>query len=144
VLDLFGKLPLSFEANHGQTDPQVRFLSRGNGYTLFLTPTEAVLALQKPTKPENVNHVFVPGREIVPEGSDSIAVRLKLVGASPDPAVSGLEALPGRSSYFIGNDPTRWRTNIPHYAIVAYTNVYPGIDLVYHGSSEAQVIKCFS
>jgi len=42
----YGKLPLSFEANHGQTDPQVKFLSRGHGYSLFLTGDEAVLALR--------------------------------------------------------------------------------------------------
>jgi len=41
-------LPLSFEANTGQTDPHVTFLARGRGYTVFLTSTEAVLALQKP------------------------------------------------------------------------------------------------
>ena len=39
----YGDLPLSFEANRGQTDASVRFLSRGNGYTFFLTPSEAVL-----------------------------------------------------------------------------------------------------
>jgi hypothetical protein len=44
----YGKLPLHFEANQGQSDEQVKFLSRGSGYTLFLTPTEAVLALHKP------------------------------------------------------------------------------------------------
>ena len=44
----YGKLPLSFEINRGQTDPQVKFLSRGNGYSLFLTGSEAVLALKKP------------------------------------------------------------------------------------------------
>ena len=47
VVATYGKLPLSFELNQGQTDPQVKFLSRGGGYTLFLTPTEAVLALRK-------------------------------------------------------------------------------------------------
>src|SRR5436190_528045 len=41
----YGKLPLYFEANQGQTDPQVQFLARGAGSTLFLTPTEAVLSL---------------------------------------------------------------------------------------------------
>src|SRR5437773_10591594 len=42
----YGKLPLSFEANHGQTDSQVQFLCRGAGYTIFLTKTEAVFQLQ--------------------------------------------------------------------------------------------------
>lgn len=42
VVAAYGKLPLSFEVNQGQADPQVRFLSRGQGYSLFLTPTEIV------------------------------------------------------------------------------------------------------
>ena len=49
----YGKLPLAFEVNSGQTDPQVKFLSRGSGYTLFLTGTEAVLALKKPSPVSN-------------------------------------------------------------------------------------------
>ena len=49
VQTAYGKLPLSFEANHGQSDGQVKFLSRGSGYNLFLTPTEAVIALQPPS-----------------------------------------------------------------------------------------------
>src|SRR5207244_9108847 len=47
VADAYGKLPLSFEANQGQSDAQVKFLSHGSGYTLFLTSSEAVLLLQK-------------------------------------------------------------------------------------------------
>src|SRR5262249_10583446 len=48
----YGQLPLSFEMNQGQTDPQVNFLARGSGYALFLTPGEAVLSLQKTGKPD--------------------------------------------------------------------------------------------
>ncbi|MGB4783446.1 MAG: hypothetical protein WAQ77_01930, partial [Candidatus Acidiferrum sp.] len=44
----YGKLPLSFEANRGQADAHVQFISRGSGYTLYLTTTEAVLTLQRP------------------------------------------------------------------------------------------------
>src|SRR2546422_10756929 len=51
VQEAYGKLPLMFEVNRGQTDPQVKFLSRGPGYTLFLTPTEAVLVLSKREAP---------------------------------------------------------------------------------------------
>ncbi len=47
--DAYGNLPLSFEANLGQADTPVRFLSRGNGFTLFLTPAGAVFTLQKPS-----------------------------------------------------------------------------------------------
>ena len=47
----YGNLPLSFEANEGQSDTQVQFLARGHGYSLFLTSTEAVLALRQPSGP---------------------------------------------------------------------------------------------
>src|SRR5689334_23609800 len=58
---------------------------------------------------------------------------MKLVDANPHAKVSGLEELPGKSNYFIGNDPRKWRTNVPTYAHVRYQDVYPGIDLMYHG-----------
>ena len=139
----FGKLPLSFEKNLGQTDSRVRFLSRGGGYTLFLNSTEAVLVL-RPAEKTGVRPVpsHVPSEaEGEAEGSqqsgDTGAVlRMKLVGANPAPDVAGLEELPGKSNYFIGNDPKKWRSNVPHYARVAYLEVYPGIDLVYYGNRQ--------
>ena len=127
VVENYGKLPLSFEANRGQTDNRVDFLSRGSGYTLFLIPTEAVLALRKPAASE-VGKVESNG------DTEEAVLRMKLVGANPSPRVSGLEELPGRSNYFIGNDPAKWRTNVPHYAKVQYKDVYPGVNLVYYGN----------
>jgi hypothetical protein len=59
---------------------------------------------------------------------------MKLMGANPQARLSGLEELPGKSNYFIGNDPTKWRTSVPNYAKVKYANVYPGVDLVYYGN----------
>src|SRR4029453_18515282 len=48
IAEGFGRLPLSFEVNKGQTDQSVKFMSRGSGYQLFLTATDAVLTLRKP------------------------------------------------------------------------------------------------
>lgn len=59
---------------------------------------------------------------------------MKLEGANPTPAVEGKEQLPGIVNYFIGNDPAKWRTNIPTYAKVQYQDAYPGIDLAYYGN----------
>ena len=73
----------------------------------------------------------------VPTGSRETTnafLRMKLVGANPQAKVSGLEELPGRSNYFIGNDPKKWRTNVPNYAKVKYADVYPGVNLVYYGN----------
>jgi uncharacterized repeat protein (TIGR01451 family) len=107
----FGKVPLSFEANRGQTDARVDYLSRGKGYTLLLTRDQAVLRLK--------------------EGAP---LRMKLLGASGQAAASGLEQLPGVANYFRGHDPSQWHTNIPTYQKVRYTAVYPGVDLVYYGN----------
>ena len=58
---------------------------------------------------------------------------MRLLGANPAPRVLGAEELPGKANYFIGNDPSQWRTNVPTYAKVRHKDVYPGIDLVYYG-----------
>jgi hypothetical protein len=67
-------------------------------------------------------------------GTARVMMRMQLLGANPAPQVVGLEELPGRANYFIGNDPHKWRTNVPTYARVKYANVYPGVDLVYYGN----------
>ena len=66
-------------------------------------------------------------------------LRMSLVGANTGAEVTGAEELPGRSNYFIGNDPKQWRTNVPNYAKVRYKNVYPGVDLVYYGNQSGQL-----
>ncbi|HST12682.1 MAG TPA: SBBP repeat-containing protein [Terriglobales bacterium] len=116
----YGHLPLMFEPNQGQTDPRVRFIARGGGYGLFLTEQEAVLSLQS------------PGSKT--EARQRSVVRMRLAGSNQHPAVNGAQMLPGKSSYFLGNDPSRWRTSVPQYARVEYAQIYPGVDLVYYGS----------
>ncbi len=120
---LYASLPMSFEANHGQTDASVNFLARGQGYTLFLTGQEAVLAVNKP----------YAARAGGQTRASTEALRLRLLGANSHPAVSGADPLPGKTNYFIGNDPAKWHTDIPTYARVKYSGVYPGVDLVYYG-----------
>jgi uncharacterized protein (TIGR03437 family) len=100
---------LSFEANAGQTDPRVQFLSRGNGHTLFLTSTEAVLRA---------------GHDVF---------RMKLAGANPASKAEGAEPRIARSNYFIGDDPAKWRTGVANYGRVRFADVYGDIDLVYYG-----------
>jgi hypothetical protein len=228
AVESYGRLPLSFEANQGQTDRQVRFLSRGSGYSLFLTGSEAVLSLRKPSavsqqltaatgsadlafrsaafgvakgfpRPQRHGPQFNPvafprllrspgveletdsrtadpktgsalptyrttalaplGERVAipqtresrvsgfketvaseetliadPESQAPAVLHMELVGANAAAKVTGLEELPGKSNYFIGNDPKKWRTNVPNYAKVKYANVYPGVDLVYYGN----------
>jgi hypothetical protein len=132
LVETYGRLPLTFEANQGQTDAKVAFLARGKGYALFLTHTsEAVLSLRS-TRPTaaRTQDAF----KAAPASSPAAVLRVSLAGADKAAKVTGIEPQPGRVNYLFGNDPARWRTGVPHYAKVRYESVYPGIDLEYYGN----------
>ncbi|AXC16050.1 Cell surface protein (plasmid) [Acidisarcina polymorpha] len=131
----YGKLPLSFEANQGQSDPQVKFLSRGQGYSLFLTDTSAVLSLSKgiPSQPKTSAMAGNAAHQR-PAKIKTDVVRMELAGAARGMQVSGADPLPGKANYLLGKDSSQWHSNVPTYAKVKYSNVYPGIDLVYYGN----------
>lgn len=134
VGETYGNLPLSFEANKGQTHGEVKFLSRGAGYSLYLTPTEAVLVLVRPNPDAKSGSRNPLERSDPKPQSKRVALRMRLVGASLAPHLSGREELPGKANYFIGRDPANWHTNVPTYAKVEDQSVYPGIDVVYYGN----------
>ncbi|MBD2547475.1 DUF7948 domain-containing protein [Planktothricoides raciborskii] len=127
LIESYGKIPLSFEANQGQTDAQVNFLSRGNGYGVFLTPTEAVLSLRNPDTPATDNS----GDNQTASGT---VLRMELVGANAASQATGLEELATKSNYLKGNDSSQDLMDIPNYAQVKYENVYSGIDVIYYGN----------
>jgi uncharacterized repeat protein (TIGR01451 family) len=111
------KLPLSFVANAGQTRPDVHFAVHDMGGAIFFTSGETLLALPATAQ------------------ASASVVHLRFVGASPAPAVVGVNRLPGIVNYFIGDDPASWRTNVPTYAGIVYRQLYPGIDLSYEGAT---------
>jgi hypothetical protein len=116
----YGRLPLRFEANEGQTDERAKFLARGSGFSLFLTDQNAVLSLRR------------PGNDL--GGAD--VIRMVLYGANSGVEPEGLERLPGIVNYMVGNDRSRWHTDVPNYGRVRYGGVYPGVDLVYYGNGQ--------
>jgi hypothetical protein len=134
VLAAYGKLPVTFEKNEGQTDLRVKFLARGNGYTLFLTDREAVLRLRAPDGNAPENKGLANARTSKSETSEDSVVRLSLAASNPSTQVEGLAMLTGRSNYLIGNNPARWQRSVPLYGRVKYRDVYPGIDAVYYGN----------
>lgn len=134
LLDGYGKLRLSFEQNSGQSDPRVKFLARGQGYTVFLTPQAAVVRLEAPenAKPGDF---LKPTRQLAgAETRQAAVLKLALADANQNPDLEALELQPGKSNYLIGNDPSHWKHNISHFSRVKVRSVYPGVDLVYHGN----------
>src|SRR5882672_6346562 len=131
----YAALPLTFEANQGQTSPQVKFLSRGKGYTAFLTAGGIVLSL-RPNQPVPVQRASNVGAPNQSQQSVSTRLQFKLMGAVQSPPIIGENPQTGKVNYFIGKDPANWHTNVPTYSRVLYKNVYPGIDLVYYGNHQ--------
>ncbi|MGE0826859.1 MAG: SBBP repeat-containing protein [Candidatus Binatia bacterium] len=165
--------PFYFEENRGQVDAAVQYLARGRGYSVLLSPTETVLALQQPMETartlegggekakrgngEKAEQLPVHSAEFAAEprfaqflspiprpltsSSQPLALdprppaylRMTLTGSSPPPQLTAEDPPPGTVKYFIGNDPTQWRTKIPTYGKVRSQNVYPGIDVTYYG-----------
>jgi len=127
----FTGLPLSFFPNRGQTDAETAFMSVGANFGLHLTSREAVLSFAGQEPPPLTAHAGHGARQ-VPRPAQA---RLRWLGANPNPRVTGMEELPGKVNCLTGNDPARWRSNLPSYERVRYEDVWPGIDLVFYGNA---------
>jgi len=128
----YGRLPLSFEANRGQLDPRVKFVSRGDGYSLFLTEAGAVLSLSKRGAETGGPSKKGTTKERLPRVTD--VLRLELASAVHNPEVMGADQLAGTANYFIGSDRSKWHEGVPTFGKVRYAGVFPGVDLVYYGN----------
>jgi len=115
----YARLPLSFEPNRGQFDRHALFVARGPGSTLLLTRRSAVLSLAAP-------------KSRMGGVARGAALQIRFVGASADPRLRGLSALPGRVNYLIGRRAS-WHVGIPTYARVGYAGVWPGIGASFYG-----------
>ena len=115
ITQQYNSLPLSFEANRGQSPSTTQFLARGKGYSIELQPGVTKLTLR------NAN------------GKQASQFKIELAEGKPVDA-EGIEALPGKVNYLRG-DASKWLTGIPTFARVQYAGVYPHTDLVYYGKS---------
>lgn len=133
----FASLPLGFEPNYGQTDPQVKYMAHANGYTLFLTNHDAVFAFhpKSSSSERSTGHgpLALPAQNTHDQPNSQAVVRMQLVGGNSNAIVAASDQLPGKSNYIRGKDPRNWHTDVSHYSRVSYRNIYPGINLAYHG-----------
>ena len=129
TLASMASLPLAFEENQGQTDPQVKYMARGSGYNVFLTAHDAVFALHSSQSREGS---ATPTANQTTKDRTA-AIRLHLVGGNSQSTISAASQLPGHSNYFIGNDQSRWHAGVPQYARVSYRDAYPGVNMAYYG-----------
>lgn len=141
----YAALPLAFEPNQGQTDPQVQYTAQGAGYKLYLTSSQAILTVRKPGEASEVRAMLEHKRlgpakvKRMQQHQNSrpaqvAVVRMQLLGASSAVQLAAADPQAGKISYFLGNDPSKWHSNIPLFGRVSYRNLYPGVDLAFHGA----------
>jgi len=125
------QVPLEFESNMGQAPAPYAFVAHGPSYSLALSATEVALTLHSETRTDFTNKNANLSSQV-----QSARLALQLIGASEKAELSGLHQRPGRSNYFIGNDPSKWLTAVPHFGRVKIAGAYPGIDLIFYGSPQ--------
>ena len=137
IASKLGQLPLSFEENRGQFDSHVKFLSRGAGYGLYLSSGQATIVHRGKANVSNGGDasslMAALGKSVVQTKS---VTQLTWIGANPNAQPRGDGNQPGESNYLIGKDRDKWRRHVRHYDRVRLPELYPGIDLVYHGVQE--------
>ena len=123
ALAVLSSLPVTFEPNRGQADPSVEYLSRGPGYSLFLTQTGALISIQRPLQTSSNQS----------EANRSSLLQLEFIGGTRHSHLEGVAPQTNRSNYFLGDRADRQLTGIPNFGRVRYPSVYPGTDLIFHG-----------
>ncbi|MGA8431898.1 MAG: SBBP repeat-containing protein [Candidatus Sulfotelmatobacter sp.] len=145
----YASLPLAFEPNVGQSDAQVKYVARGRGYSLFLASNAAYFAIpftarQEEVKPSLSGKAAGVRSELdrfgaVPVKHNAVAsIEMDLPGSNSKPEIVAENQLPGVTNYILGRDPSQWHGGVAHYGQVRYRDIYPGIDLAYHGASLGQ------
>ena len=127
-------MPLFFEANRGQTPGAATFVARGHNYQFLLFPGEAQIVLRK----SDGKLGLTQGRGELPPriAASTRALRMQILGGSSTASMSGENLMQGKMNYFIGNNPSQWRTRVPLYRRVQARNVYPKIDLSWYGNEQ--------
>ncbi|MCF6159086.1 MAG: hypothetical protein E3K32_11070 [wastewater metagenome] len=141
ITEDYGRLPLCFIQNDGQMDERVRFYERGNGHAMFFTKRGVCLSLHQPS-PAGEKDIKVRGQETHDQQQASQinnpypeTIRLIPLGANKDPEIVADGLQEGRVNYFVGDDPEKWKTNIPTYSSVMYKEIYQGIDMKFYGNN---------
>lgn len=143
------RMPLAFTKNHGQWPDSILFRAGAGGATLWLTQNRVYYQCIRPAATQGSwssrdrDGVDPLNRETAGTGRDKfdqVLIQASLDGANKATEVVGLEELAYKCNYFLGNDPSRWQTDVPNYAAVTYRDVYPGINLRLSGDAN-RVVK---
>jgi len=143
TIENLSRMPLAFTENRGQWDERVRFRASAGGAILWFCRDGITYQFthRVPRSKTAGGDLMAAGigprapfDRTEPDSIESVVVHAAFVGNNPDVELAGENLLDYRCNYFLGNDPTKWRTDVPNYTTVMYRGVYPGVDLRYDGS----------
>ena len=139
----FSSTPLSFTQNNGQWPDSVLYRASAGGATMWFTPTGAYYQFTRriPRTEDPVGGRRPRLLQVDESGNqtDSIEISMikaELVDANPNPLAEGVSQIDYKCNFFLGNEPDKWRTDVPNYESIQYQDVYPGIDLKYYGNGK--------
>lgn len=128
-------LPLSFTANNGQWDNQIKFRANSGGAILWFSSDGAYSQFNRVIEPEqNIDEHLMPDQERELKNIETMMIKTSFVGSNQNARVVGLDEIEYKCNYFLGNDPTNWQIDVPNYQAVIYKGIYEGIDLKYYGN----------
>lgn len=139
---LIGFGQLSFAENKGQWDQQVHFKTESGNSAFFLTKDGYTILMNHPEDymrlaEFNHGHGFDStarrnARVALPEKMRAHAFRVKFLGGNFNSKPIVEKPIPGVENYFIGNDPSKWASDVRLYQAITYKNVYPNVDVRYY------------
>ncbi len=142
IQENYGKIPLYFVRNNGQMNEQVRFYEKGSGRSTFFTDRGIYLSLTGGRQSKDKSREMASNQLAVDstpaastENPQPEVVRLIPLGANKHPEIVAEDLQECKVNYFHGNDPEKWKTNIPTYQSVVYKDVYKDINMKFYGNN---------
>jgi len=150
VMSSLSAMPLAFTENSGQWDEKALFRAEAGAAVFFFCADEVVYVFTRDTDELDESsslrrQPYGPYGESLPDASpfdrprykkEAMVIKAQFVGANPDAEIVAEDRLPHNCNYFYGDDPDKWRTDVPNYSAITYKDIWPGIDLRYHGNGQ--------
>jgi hypothetical protein len=155
TIQSLNKMPLSFTKNMGQWDDRVLYRANAGGATMWFTRDGITYqftrridthggAVSAPRVGQNRFGFDTSGLGPIDrfnnekDSVEQLVLTAKFLNANPNPDVIADGQMEYKCNYFLGNDPSKWYTDVPNYEAITLKDIYPGIDLKYSGDGTGQ------
>ncbi len=139
------QMPIAFTKNMGQWDEQVLYRANAGGATMWFTNAgityQFVRRIEKSgADPMASLDAQLPGKHMEPDSVEQLVITAKFVGANPDVQVVGEDMMEYKCNYFLGNEPSKWHTDVPNFEAITLKGIYTGVDLRFTSDGNGQVV----